>query len=82
MIGVVIPYFQRKPGLLNRALHSVAAQDGDHRLRVYVVDDGSPIPAEAELTAVPPADPKFPIAHALLQNLRATRVTTDPNSKR
>ena len=47
MIGIVIPYYQKLPGLLNRALRSVAAQEGQHQLRVYVVDDGSPIPAEA-----------------------------------
>ena len=46
MIGVVIPYFQRMPGLLNRALRSVAAQEGQHPLQVYVVDDTSPVPAE------------------------------------
>ena len=49
MIGIVIPFFQRTPGLLNRALHSVAAQEGGHRIRVYIVDDQSPIPAEAEM---------------------------------
>lgn len=49
MIGVVIPYFQRTPGLLNRALRSVAAQEGQHSLHVYVVDDSSPVPADGEL---------------------------------
>ena len=49
MIGVVIPFYQRKPGLLNRALRSIQAQEGGHRVRVYVVDDSSPIPAETEL---------------------------------
>jgi succinoglycan biosynthesis protein ExoW len=49
MIGVVIPYYQKSTGLLNRALRSVAAQEGRHQLRVYVVDDASPIPAEGEL---------------------------------
>lgn len=49
MIGVVIPYYQRKPGLLNRTLRSIQAQVGRQALRVYVVDDSSPLPAEAEL---------------------------------
>jgi len=49
MIGVVIPYFQRTPGLLNRALRSIAAQQGQHSLQVYVVDDSSPVPADGEL---------------------------------
>jgi succinoglycan biosynthesis protein ExoW len=52
VIGVVIPYFQRKPGLLNRALCSVAAQAGGNPLRVYIVDDTSPIPAETELAGL------------------------------
>lgn len=49
MIGVVIPYFQRTPGLLNRALRSIAAQEGQHSIRIYVVDDSSPVPADGEL---------------------------------
>lgn len=52
MIGIVIPYFQRKSGLLNRALRSIAAQEGAHQLRVYVVDDASPVPAEGELAGL------------------------------
>lgn len=52
MIGVVIPYFQRTPGLLNRALRSIAAQAGQHPLHVYVVDDSSPVPAEGELAGL------------------------------
>ena len=49
VIAVVIPYFQREPGLLAGALRSVAAQDVDAELRVLVVDDGSPVPASEEL---------------------------------
>jgi succinoglycan biosynthesis protein ExoW len=52
MIGVVIPYFQRTPGLLTRALLSVANQHLDG-LRIYVADDGSPRPAEAEVAHLP-----------------------------
>lgn len=52
MMAVVIPYFQRAPGILARALASIAAQQhGPHNLKVLVVDDGSPAPAEAELAA-------------------------------
>lgn len=46
-IGVVIPFFQRRPGILARALASVAAQD-DPAVSVIVVDDGSPVPASDE----------------------------------
>ncbi len=52
MIGIVIPYYQKLPGLLNRALRSIAAQEGQHQLRVYVVDDESPVPAETELAGL------------------------------
>ncbi len=50
-IAVVIPYFQRTPGLLVKALGSVVAQQVDADLRVVVVDDASPHPAKAELLA-------------------------------
>jgi succinoglycan biosynthesis protein ExoW len=52
VIGIVIPYFQRTPGLLNRALRSIAAQEGAHRFYIYVVDDSSPIPADSELAGL------------------------------
>jgi len=48
-IGVVIPYFQRDPGLLHRALSSVAAQEYSP-VQVVVVDDGSPRAADDEIT--------------------------------
>ena len=52
MMAVVIPYFQRAPGILARALASIATQQhGPHNLKVLVVDDGSPAPAQAELAA-------------------------------
>jgi succinoglycan biosynthesis protein ExoW len=53
-ILVVIPYFQRRPGILGRALASVAAQklDPDVRLEVVVVDDGSPAPATPEIAGL------------------------------
>lgn len=52
---VIIPYYQREPGILQRALKSVFAQthaDFD----VTVVDDGSPSPVELELEAMPLAE--------------------------
>ena len=48
-IGVVVPYFQREAGLLQRALSSVVDQDHPP-LQVVVVDDGSPRPATEEIT--------------------------------
>jgi succinoglycan biosynthesis protein ExoW len=50
-VAVIIPYFQREPGILRRALRSVAAQalPDDVRLKVVVVDDESPHPLDEEL---------------------------------
>jgi succinoglycan biosynthesis protein ExoW len=52
-IGVVIPYYQREPGLLARAVRSILAQDApDVRFTIVVVDDGSPRPAALDLADV------------------------------
>lgn len=52
MISVVIPYFQRSPGVLGRALASIAAQhDCPLPIHVIVVDDASPVPAAGEIAA-------------------------------
>ena len=51
-IGVVIPYYQREPGILARALRSVARQQNVTDVRVVVVDDGSPAPAAAEIASL------------------------------
>lgn len=50
-IAVIIPFFQRKPGILARALASVEAQTAIEagQLQVIVVDDGSPVSAEKEV---------------------------------
>jgi len=49
-ISVVIPYFQREPNILKRALTSVLRQrlSEDVSVQIVVVDDGSPWPAQAE----------------------------------
>ena len=51
-ISVVIPYFQRDPGILRRALASVMAQRGVENVNVVVVDDASPVPASAEIASL------------------------------
>ncbi len=48
---VVIPYFQREPGHLLRAVQSIFAQ-GIEDVRVNVVDDGSPLPARVDLASL------------------------------
>lgn len=53
-IAVVIPFYQNEPGVLFRALSSVAAQDYPKDfLYVIVVDDGSPHSAELEIQMNP-----------------------------
>lgn len=50
-IAVVIPYFQRQPGVLRKALASIANQQL-LPAEVIVVDDSSPVPARDEVAAV------------------------------
>jgi succinoglycan biosynthesis protein ExoW len=45
--AIIIPYYQTEPGILRRALASVAAQGVD--AVAIVVDDGSPVPASTEI---------------------------------
>ena len=54
-IGVVIPYFQRKPGLLAGAVRSVLGQEDARATSIVIVDDGSPLPARTELATLPEA---------------------------
>lgn len=49
MICIVIPYFQRQPGILAKALRSVFASQGVSEVHIVVVDDQSPVPAKQEL---------------------------------
>jgi succinoglycan biosynthesis protein ExoW len=49
---IIIPYYQREPGILARALRSVFAQTHEN-FDVIVVDDASPSPAEDDLRDFP-----------------------------
>jgi len=56
-VSVITPFFQRQPGLLRKAIESVAAQKNvSAKVEVVVVDDGSPTTAESEVEglALPP----------------------------
>jgi succinoglycan biosynthesis protein ExoW len=53
--SVVIPYYQRQPGILRRALDSVFRQSHAN-FDIIVVDDESPSPVEAELDGLAPGD--------------------------
>ncbi|WP_188851798.1 glycosyltransferase family 2 protein [Aureimonas glaciei] len=46
--SVIIPYYQKTPGILVRALNSVFAQSYQD-FEIVIVDDASPLPVEAEL---------------------------------
>jgi succinoglycan biosynthesis protein ExoW len=56
-VAVVIPYFQRNPGILARTVQSVLDQEGAIPLRIIVADDNSPLPAAAELRPLMTAAP-------------------------
>jgi succinoglycan biosynthesis protein ExoW len=56
--GVVIPYFQRTPGLLARAVRSALDQTGVETPLIVVVDDGSPHPARLEIESFSEAERK------------------------
>lgn len=53
MIAVIIPFYQQQQGLLNRALTSIAQQQGTDALQILVADDGSPVAPEPELEGLP-----------------------------
>jgi succinoglycan biosynthesis protein ExoW len=42
-VGVIIPYFQRKPGVLRPAVNAVLRQQGFSNYRIVIVDDGAPV---------------------------------------
>jgi succinoglycan biosynthesis protein ExoW len=52
-IGVVVPFYQRTPGLLGRTMRSIVTQHTDSELLVVLVDDASPVPPEPELADLP-----------------------------
>lgn len=49
-VAVIIPYFQREPGILRRSVQSALRQKGVPRPYIIIVDDASPVPADVELT--------------------------------
>jgi succinoglycan biosynthesis protein ExoW len=58
-LSVVIPFYQRQPGILERALRSVVAQQipSGWSIEIVVVDDGSPVSAAAEARQIDFGDP-------------------------
>lgn len=56
-ITVVIPFYQKRPGILIKAVNSALVQKGTHTLKILIVDDASPVPARDELRAICDAHP-------------------------
>jgi len=54
--AVIIPFFQRRPGLLAAAIRSALAQESARPATVIVCDDASPSPAELDLDMLTPAE--------------------------
>lgn len=48
--AIIIPYYQREAGILKQAVGSALRQAGVDNAKIIVVDDGSPVPANEELT--------------------------------
>lgn len=51
-IAVVIPFYQKEPGLLKQCVASILNQPGDLYFEVIVIDDESPVPAVQELADI------------------------------
>ena len=53
-VALILPYFQREPGLLARALKSVVNQEPtlDWKVRAIIVDDESPLSPEEDLKEI------------------------------
>jgi succinoglycan biosynthesis protein ExoW len=58
--NVIIPFYQRDPGILPVAVASALAQGGGD-IQVTVVDDGSPVAARTELAPLMAGDPRIVI---------------------
>jgi len=57
-VSVIIPFFQREPKLLGLTVASIVAQKVSNvRFTIVVIDDGSPVPAQAALEDIPALDP-------------------------
>jgi succinoglycan biosynthesis protein ExoW len=51
-VAIVIPFYQREAGVLRRTLNSVFAQSFQGMVTTIVVDDGSPVSIDEELSGV------------------------------
>ncbi len=54
--AVIIPFYQRRAGILRKAVDSVLAQRNVSDVDIIVIDDDSPVSAESELQYLAPGD--------------------------
>jgi succinoglycan biosynthesis protein ExoW len=61
-VAVIIPFYQRTPGILRHTLRSVLSQQlpPDLAITLFIIDDGSPVPATSELEGLPFPDRILP----------------------
>jgi len=52
ILSVIIPFYQKKSGLLAKAVQSVLDQKNFDAYDIVVIDDGSPVPAKSELAVL------------------------------
>lgn len=63
-VAVVIPYFQRRGGILRKAVRSILEQQNCPEILILVVDDSSPVSAESEIAGLElPAGMELRILH-------------------
>lgn len=62
-VDVIIPFFQRSPGPLARAVLSVVRQQFSGDVRILVVDDGSPSPAAFDLAELDSTEHRQIVVH-------------------
>jgi len=55
-LAIVVPYYQKEPGILSKAVRAVLAQQGEVDWRLIIVDDASPVPARSELAQLLPGN--------------------------
>src|SRR5271155_4056737 len=55
--SVVIPFYQKTPGLLRNAVSSALSQKTSATMEIVVVDDGSPVPAREDLREILSSNP-------------------------
>lgn len=51
-VAVIIPFYQKRPGILLKAVASALAQRDVAPFTIVIVDDASPVPARTELAAL------------------------------